>query len=170
MLSRTADDRQHEKRRRDIIHKALDLIRHIHNPSDTSSLRLDQLEPIPRQNAQRVIDTLLDLLILEGIYPSLTPGVGVPVEYRLKSALKNGLATRPLSKPAGQTAENQKSLSNLVDSLVPIMLSRQGLASGLQERMSLDLITAAGELAFSPAVDNQTRQRSGSVFESLMNR
>ncbi|KAI4128613.1 MAG: hypothetical protein LQ338_002648 [Usnochroma carphineum] len=83
-----ANDEKCVQQRRGIIDKALRTIQDLHASCGDSSNDLDQPDASASQRRQKVVDALLDLLVLEGIYPSLSPGVGVPVERRLKSALK----------------------------------------------------------------------------------
>ncbi|KAL8716876.1 MAG: hypothetical protein Q9225_005823 [Loekoesia sp. 1 TL-2023] len=168
IASPNSDDRYNIKQRKQVIARTLRLIQDLHASCNTSSNALDQLEPLARQKGQKVVDALLDLLVLEGIYPSLTPGVGVPVECRLKSILKGGFSTRPLNEASGGRPEDQQLLTDIVGSIAPISLSRTGLAPIIRQRICVDLLAAVGELAFSPAFDAQTRQRFATTFKNLM--
>ncbi|KAL8931094.1 MAG: hypothetical protein Q9208_000197 [Pyrenodesmia sp. 3 TL-2023] len=162
------NDEQHAQRRRDVIGKALSSIRDLHASCGDGSNGVGQHEAVASQRSQKVVDGLLDLLVLEGIYPSLSPGVGVPVERRLKSALKGGFTTRPLSEASGGKADDQQLLTDIVECLSPISLSRVGLSTSVQDRTFVDLIAATGELAFSPAFHSRTRQHFASTFEEIV--
>ena len=163
-------DNEHDTRRREVITRTLEFIRQLHASCDASPDSFEQLDPFARQKAQKTVDALLDLLVLEGIYPSLTPSVGVPVARRLKTALKGGFTTRSLNEASGGGPPNQQLLSTILTSVMPMSMTGRGLASSIQERMSVDLIAAAGELAFSPAFDAQTRQHFAPVFKNLIAR
>lgn len=162
-------DERHAQRRRDVIDKALSNVRDLHASHGDSTIGVDQQEAVANQRSRKVVDALLDLVVLEGIYPSLSSGVGVPVERRLKSALK-GFTTRSLSEKSGGRPEDQQLLSGIVECLYPIYLSNIGLATSVQERVSVDLIAALGELAFSPAFDTRTRQHFTSTFKDIIDR
>ncbi|KAI4174377.1 MAG: hypothetical protein LQ343_002312 [Gyalolechia ehrenbergii] len=166
--SHNPGDEQDDQLRRKIIKKSLRLVQEIHASCETSTNGLDQLGTLASQKGQKVVDALLDLLVLEGLYPSLSPGVGVPVERRLKSALKGGLSTRPLHKASGGRHGDQQLLTDIVESLHSAFLSRRGLAPSIQQRMSVDLIAAAAELAFSPTFDDKTRQRFTPIFKAFI--
>lgn len=142
----------------------------LHASCGDSSNGSDQSEAATNQRSQKAVDALLDLVVLEGIYPSLSFGVGIPVERRLKSALKGGFTTRSLSKVSDERSEDQELLTRIVKCLCPISLSKKGLGSSIQDRMSVDLIAAAGELAFSPTFNVQERQRFAPTFEEIIDR
>ncbi|KAI4179677.1 MAG: hypothetical protein LQ348_005356 [Seirophora lacunosa] len=162
------DAEETDKRRWDIIDKALGILGHLHSSCVNTSNGIDQLEPLSNQRGQKVVNALLDLVVLEGIYPSVSSGVGVPVERRLKSALKGEFTIRSLGETSGGRLEDKRLLIHVVDRLCPISLSRKGLASSIQHRMSVDLIAAVGELAFSPAWDNDTRRQSAPSFKEII--
>lgn len=116
------------------------------------------------------MNALLDLVVLEGIYPSVSSGIGIPVERRLKSTLKGEFTTRSLRETSGGRPEDQRLLIHIINSLCPISLSREGLASSIQERMSVDLIAAVGELAFSPAWDVEIGRQFALSFREIIDR
>lgn len=163
-------DQRDDPPRKKIIKKTLRLIEEVNASRETSSNGLDQKESIISQKDHKVVDALLDLLVLEGIYPSLSSGVGVPVERRLKSTLKSGFSTRPLDKATGGIVEDQLLLTEIVDVIHVISLSRKGLASSIHQRMSVDVIAAVGELAFSPVFEGKARKRFAQLFKNIMER
>ncbi|KAL8857496.1 MAG: hypothetical protein Q9178_005990 [Gyalolechia marmorata] len=162
----TNDSRQYPHQRRTVINKALHLLSSLHDASRKDSPRLEQ--PAAGSKSQKLIDTLIDLVVLEGIYPCLSPGVGVPMERRVKSALKGDLVTRPLSQPNPENLQDRELIATIVDRLYPIVLSRQGLASSVEARMLVDLIAAVAEAAFSPNFTAEFRQKYLSYFDSLL--
>ncbi|KAL8909525.1 MAG: hypothetical protein Q9207_000205 [Kuettlingeria erythrocarpa] len=165
--TQASDDEQDAQRRRDVISKALSNIRDLHALCGDSSHGVAQQEAVANQRSQKIIHALLDITVLEGIYPSLSSGVGVPVERRLKSALK-GFTTRSLSAASGGKPGDRQLLTDIVECLSPISFSRIGLSMSVQDRTSVDLLAATGELAFSPAFNLPTRQHFASTFKGLI--
>ncbi|KAL8782337.1 MAG: hypothetical protein Q9213_005458 [Squamulea squamosa] len=149
---------QDAEQRQKVINQALTLIGNLHD-----ELCLGK-NSVTYQRDQRVTDALLDLVVLEGIYPSLSPGVGVPMERRVKSALKGGLITRKLDQTQSGQAQDQALLAAIIDTLNPIFVSRKGLASNIEARSLVDMIGAMGELAFSPAFATESRRSQLSLL------
>lgn len=114
-------------------------------------------------------DALLDLVVIEGIYPCLSNGVGVPMERRLKSALKNDLVTRPLSQDKNGS-HNQELIAAIVDCLYPILSSGNVLASNVEARMLVDLVAAVGQVTFDPDFAVGSRQHYLEIFDKLLER
>ena len=113
------------------------------------------------------MDGLLDLVSLEGIYPNLLPGVGIPIERRVQSVLQGGTSTRVLGSDDSQTDETL--LVDIVSQLSSIaMASSKGLRSAIQERILVDLIAAQTQLAFAPAVDD--RKYHAGALRTLIDR
>ena len=138
-------------RREDVIRKALLLLRDIHlclrNCLDPILVK----EVLYNSAYRRTIDALLDLISLEGIYPLLQHGVGVPIERRVKSVFQGGFTTR--AADADQTSNtDQTLLLNITDQLKLIATdSGRGVSGVLRERTLVDLIAALGQLAFLPS-------------------
>lgn len=112
-----------------------------------------QKSPTPLQDSKnrKIVDGLLDLISLEGIYPSLSPGVGIPIERRVRTVLQGGVITRTLSEEGDEEPRNKLLLTKIVDSLGTIPESNEvGLRLALQERTLVDLIAGLSELAYSP--------------------
>ncbi|KAH0562523.1 hypothetical protein GP486_002783 [Trichoglossum hirsutum] len=112
---------------------------------------------------------LFDLVSLEGIYPLLSPGVGIPLERRVKSVLPVGVIAR--QAPSSSTKDWSASLlQEVVDCLQGICLNRRiGLGPICQERVLVDLISACGELAFGPNVeDGVTTAKYNNIFRILV--
>ena len=102
--------------------------------------------------SRRLIDGLLDLISLEGIYPALSPGVGIPIERRVKSVLQGGVAARPVSANSdnGQSRDLNL-LKKVIDSLSKIALAgEKGVNPALRERTLVDVICGCAELAYGP--------------------
>lgn len=117
------------------------------------------------------MDGLLDLLSLEGIYPSLSPGMGVPIERRVKSVLRGGLVTRP-SPVEGAGHQDVVLLGEICDALCVIMKDEgMGLSSSLQERNLVDLIAGMGELAYAPLRKGENASKRHEIaFQALLDK
>ncbi|KAI9679531.1 MAG: hypothetical protein M1817_005553 [Caeruleum heppii] len=105
---------------------------------------------------RRLVYGLLDLITLEGIYPLLSPGVGIPLERRVRSVLATGLATtNPSPTPEKRRAhEEVRLLREIVDCLHQVLQhGLPPLSSILRERSLVDVISATGELAYSPYIE-----------------
>lgn len=136
-----------------VIQRALVLLSEIHraikeDTSAASNLTKDL-------SKRRIVDGLLDLISLEGIYPCLAPGVGIPIERRVTSVLRNGVVTRPSPSGDRPQAEGQSLLAETCLALNEILDDGAGIASLIQERTLVDLIAAFGELAYSPSVESK---------------
>lgn len=102
---------------------------------------------------QKIVNALLDLISLEGIYPSLSPGVGVPTERRVKSVLQVGRVTRP------SLTDDNRDEDLLGEVCNRLRLVAEGesswLITSLQERILVDLIAGLGELAYNNSVKDE---------------
>ncbi len=121
---------------------------------------------------QKIVDGLLDLISLEGIYPYLSPGVGVPIERRVKSVLQGGLVTRPSPTDEGSRRRGRVLLDHICHELYMIMNGdRTSLTSCLQERTLVDLIAGLSELAYAPTLqDEDTHTENDPRLQSLLDR
>ena len=149
-----------------VIRQALALLSSIHTALRASSDPNCIKELLYNSKSRRIIDALLDLISLEGIYPNLLPGVGVPIERRVKSVLQGGVTLRSADVKSS-SAGSESLLSEIIGQLKSIALdSGQGLCSILLDRTLVDLIAAMGQLVFSPfATQFQTRS---SDFDLLL--
>lgn len=159
---------ENEESRQHVIVRALDLLQNLHDASCITGTASDQ--PFASQRERKLVHTLLDLVVLEGIYPSLSPGVGLPMEQRVKSALNGHFVTRPLTQHHGGQPRDQQLLALILDRLYPMLLSRKGVAPSMDTRVSVDLIAAVAELAYSPAFAAESRQAYLSKFHHLLDR
>lgn len=99
-------------------------------------------------NDRRIITALLDLLALEGIYPCLIPGLGVPVERRAKAILPSSHTTPQGRKGVQET----RILVEVIIALLAILEDGKGeVFELLRERCLVDVLAGCGELAFNPS-------------------
>ena len=152
--------------RKAVIRRALALWLDIHRAflSDANTQTTNNLLHSP--SSRRVIHGLLDLISLEGIYPCLSPGVGIPIERRVKSVLQGGVVTQPVT----EAQEGKELLTEIVDGLYPVVKEAgNGLGLALRERTLVDVIAGVGQLAFEPSqTDQQGQRRHVIVFEVLL--
>lgn len=95
--------------------------------------------------------------------------MGVPIERRVKSALKNDLVTRPLSQDENGS-HNQELIAAIVDCLYPILSSGKVLASNVEARVFVDMVAAVGQVAFNPEFTVGSRQKHLEIFDKLLER
>ncbi|KAG0635627.1 hypothetical protein HOY80DRAFT_1024952 [Tuber brumale] len=105
----------------------------------------------------RAVVCLLDLVVLEGIYPSLTWGVGVPIERRTRSAALPGLVTGRGSTKVEEVRDRRDVdlLRLAVGRLLGLLSGEDVVAEGnlvrrAGDRVLVDVIAGCAELAFNP--------------------
>ncbi|KAI9809931.1 MAG: hypothetical protein M1825_000364 [Sarcosagium campestre] len=133
--------------RSQVVRKALALLSDIHNASRSNESRSpsDDIDLLNRQN-QRILQGLLDLIFLEGVYPFLSAGVGLPVERKVNSIL----AVSSIASVAS-SGDDAGLLQEVLGVLVSVLQSqRSEVQSYLQGRYLIDFIAASAELAFGP--------------------
>lgn len=152
-----------------VIRQALVLLSGIHRALKQNADTVAEL--IQDLSRRRIVDGLLDLISLEGIYPCLSSAVGVPIERRVRSVFRNGVITRPSSSGNGSHSQSKNLLVEICVALDKISEDGNGLAGTLQERALVDLIAGFGELAYSPLVDKiPSRNIYACKFKSLLDR
>lgn len=153
-----------------IIEKTLCLLLDIHEELSKNGISCGALDKLHNTYHQKIIDGLLDLISLEGIYPLLSPGVGIPIERRVKSVLQGGLVTRP--SPAADVVSRQDGralLSQICRQLYMILSSNgTGLGPSVQERTLVDVIAGWGELACAPHLQDEYAKDDGRMLRSLL--
>ncbi|MCJ1395546.1 hypothetical protein MMC18_008432 [Xylographa bjoerkii] len=150
-----------------IIRKALALLLTVHHQLKVSEDAALRNEILYNSGNRRIVDALLDLISLEGIYPNLLPGVGVPIQRRVKSVLRNGTVSR-VAEAEDQLDQDLGLLLYIVTELEKIAASSgKGLYSAFIERTLVDLIAARGQLAYEPNI-NQSIQSYATAFKALL--
>ncbi|KAH0609059.1 uncharacterized protein H6S33_001287 [Morchella sextelata] len=95
----------------------------------------------------RTLNALLDLLVLEGIYPSLSPGIGIPLSRRARNFVI------PASRGRITEVEDRRDvqlLGSVVEGLLEALGSGGAAARSMRERCLVDVLAGCGELAFGP--------------------
>lgn len=153
-----------------IIEKALRLLLDIHEQLSQNGTSFGAADKLHNTHHQKILDGLLDLISLEGIYPHLSPGVGIPIEKRVKSVLHGGLVTRP--SPAADVVswqEGKALLSQICRQLYRILNSNgTGLGPSVQERTLVDVIAGWSELACAPRSQDEQAKDDGRMLRSLL--
>ncbi|OJJ44930.1 hypothetical protein ASPZODRAFT_120248 [Penicilliopsis zonata CBS 506.65] len=113
---------------------------------DTTSENPD-LEDARRR---RVLHALLDLISLEGIYPLLSSGVGIPLQSRVISVLPAGvIAKNPQTVPSSKSSDRPL-LDKILKALLAILFdARPSIQPVIRGRILSDLISGTSELAFN---------------------
>ena len=132
-----------------IIAYAISLVQDIHAHSLTKYKSSPSPEDILSPKDRRIIIALLDLLAIEGIYPCLTPRVGVPLERRAKANIP------PSSKTPSGGIRDINVLTDVILALSSLLQDGRGeVVELLKDRCLVDLVAGCGELAFNPSQGN----------------
>jgi hypothetical protein len=153
-LARDADGRTA------VVSKALDILSAIHSAFITP-VNYEELSQQPHvkvenpglEDAKRrqMIHALLDLISLEGIYPSLSSGVGIPLQQRVISVLPAGVIAKQTSVPASSVPHDEALLNRIMKVLLSITLDdRESIQPIIRGRILSDIISGAADLAFNP--------------------
>jgi hypothetical protein len=98
---------------------------------------------------RKVLHALLDLIALEGIYPALSSGVGVPLEKRVVSALPPGIVAQQTSFTDEEVSKFSAILKITVDAVLEIIFDcHVGIQLIVRRRILSDIISGLAELAF----------------------
>lgn len=143
-----------------VVIKALDILSAIHNALVTPVSHQDlsqepqfKVENPGLEDAKRrqMIHALLDLISLEGIYPSLSSGVGIPLQQRVISVLPAGVIAKQTSVPASSIPHDEALLNRIMTVLLSITLDdRESIQPIIRDRILSDIISGAADLAFNP--------------------
>ncbi|KAJ5102264.1 hypothetical protein NUU61_004486 [Penicillium alfredii] len=169
ILSRTADGPsvRDGDARTTVIGKALDIMTRIHaafvTPDDQDESQ--QAETGSQDTAmedakrRRMLHALLDLISLEGIYPSLSSGVGIPLQQRMISVLPAGVIAKKAPVPASSVSHDESLLRRIMDVLVGILSdARQSIQPVILGRILSDIISGTADLAFNPTIASSANQ------------
>ncbi|KAJ5690748.1 hypothetical protein N7462_005140 [Penicillium macrosclerotiorum] len=149
-----------DARRVAVIKKALDILSHIHvafvapveDPDTVQQLQQENEEPsLEDAKRRRMLHAILDLISLEGIYPSLSSGVGIPLQQRVISVLPAGVIAKQTQVTHSSVPHNEALLECIMRVLLNITLDdRPSIQPVIRGRILSDLISGAADLAFNP--------------------
>ncbi|OQE00687.1 hypothetical protein PENVUL_c047G04374 [Penicillium vulpinum] len=142
-----------------VINEALDILTSVHksfvSPGDQygSLQSCEEVEDSLSEDAKRrrMLHALLDLISLEGIYPSLSSGVGIPLQQRVISVLPAGVIAKQAQTFTSSVPHNEPLLRRIIDVLVDILFDpRPSLQTIIRGRILSDIISGTSDLAFNP--------------------
>ncbi|EFE30356.1 protein required for cell viability, putative [Trichophyton benhamiae CBS 112371] len=136
-----------------VIRRSLDLLTDIYQSfiqlGHTQNFLDDHTTGLEDAKRRRILHTLLDLISLEGIYPSLSAGAGIPLEKRVISSLPTGVVARQDGSEERTSPRTEAFLLYILKSLREILQdNHSSLQSIIMGRLLSDLISAAAELSF----------------------
>jgi len=175
-------DREDDTLRLHVIRRSLDLLAGIHHAfvdplpddEDASAQGKTWKEAPAFEDAKRrrVLHALLDLISLEGIYASLSQGVGFPLEQRVISVLPAGVVVKQPKTAAEPRPQDESRLHHILGVLSVILFDgRRGTQPVILERILMDIICGTAELAFnSPHFSQDVRDKYNKMFETVINK
>lgn len=166
-------------RRAAVIGKALEILSRIHAGFVTPAEQTEQSqhlavegEDVALEDAKRrrLLHALLDLISLEGIYPSLSTGVGIPLQQRVISVLPAGVIAKQAAAPAAPTPQDLPLLCRIVDVLLDILLDpRSSIQPVVRGRILTDIISGTADLAFNPNISSlESRGELAQKFDNVL--
>lgn len=149
---------------RAVIRHALALLLSIH--ASTTPQTADKLV---NATDARTTTCLLDLLVLEGIYPSLSHGVGIPLERRARNFTLPATAAARNKGRVQEIEENKdvELLGEVVAGLIGVMEGGEKVGRTVRERCLVDVLAGCGELAFMDGREpaEQWKERWGKLID-----
>ena len=138
-----------------VIGKALDILSRIHaaiTAEEEQSQVSPDTEDVALEDAKRrrILHALLDLVSLEGIYPSLSTGVGIPLQQRVISVLPAGVIAKQSDAPSSGKPHDELLLDRILLTLSGIILdTRPSIQPVVRGRILSDIISGSLDLAFN---------------------
>jgi hypothetical protein len=161
-----------------VIRHALDILFKIHTALavPVRSHSSDQIENETQETLvedarrRRALHTLLDLISLEGLYPSLSQGVGIPLEKRVISILPLGVVAKNTPLSAHRKIEQEELLQNILTILIDIIFDdRPGLQPIVRGRILIEIVCGVAELAFnSHNLKPEEKSKYQSIFQRIL--
>ncbi|CAG7951959.1 unnamed protein product [Penicillium olsonii] len=167
ILSQTSgyDGNDDEAKRPAVIDKALDILIGIHKSFTPPGSREVAQQPYsevadsPMEDAKRrrMLHALLDLISLEGIYPSLSAGVGIPLQQRVISVLPAGIIAKKAQVITSSVPHNEPLLRRIIGVLLVILSNpRPSIQPLIRSRILSDVISGISDLAFNPNLEESS--------------
>ncbi|WEW56889.1 hypothetical protein PRK78_002346 [Emydomyces testavorans] len=142
-----------------VAQRTLDLLASIHNAFVVEPDSQWTAKPSPGKGhdpsledarRRRALHALLDLLSFEGIYPSLSDGVGIPLEKRVISVLPAGVITKQARSTDSSMPRDEQLLDRILGSVNRILEdNRSSIQPIILGRILPDIICGTAELAFN---------------------
>lgn len=159
-----------------VITKALDLLSRIHRAfttvNDAAHTQASHSEDVALDGAKRrrILHALLDLISLEGVYPSLSPGVGIPLQQRVISVLPAGVIAKQASLPSDDRPNDELLLDRILATLTEIVFDfRLSIQPVIRGRILSDMVSGVSDLAFnSKSLSPGRRRRHEEAFARIV--
>lgn len=153
LIDETSDE---SSTRATVIGKALDILKRIHSafisPVKEAEFKQSSGESedpaLEDAKRRRLLHALVDLISLEGIYPSLSSGAGIPLQQRVISVLPAGVIAHQPQKPTTSKPQDEVLLERIMVVLSDIIWDeRPSIQPIIRGRILSDIISAASDLA-----------------------
>ncbi|PLB47541.1 protein required for cell viability [Aspergillus steynii IBT 23096] len=162
-------------RRSVVITRALDILARIHSAfvspvNDAEEPRLSAEDAaLEDAKRRRWTHALLDLVAIEGVNPSLSSGVGIPLQQRMISILPAGVIAQD-QKLAKSLPENEQLLDRIMSTVSEIVLDvRPSIQPLIRGRILSDIISGVAELAFnSKYLQNDKKEWYREAFTNII--
>ena len=117
-----------------------------------------------------MLHALLDLISLEGIYPSLSPGAGIPLRERVISVLPAGVVAKPATSSVGSTPQKEALLDQVMTGVCGILFDRRpSIQPVIRGRILSDIVSGTADLAFnSSRLSEDKRSRYREAFSRVL--
>ncbi|KAJ5760328.1 hypothetical protein N7520_007484 [Penicillium odoratum] len=161
-----------------VVGQALQILSGIHNAFITPDEELSHHlatdgEDVALEDAKRrrMLHALLDLISLEGVYPSLSSGVGIPLQQRVISVLPAGVIAKQAQAPTSSTPHDEPLLRRVMNVLLSILMNTtSSIQPIIRGRILSDIISGTADLAFNPNCSNsEDRSNFQEQFARLIN-
>ncbi|EKV15791.1 Protein required for cell viability, putative [Penicillium digitatum] len=152
-----------------VINEALNILTSIHRslvlPEDQHGSLQSGGEagdsPLEDAKRRRMLHALLDLISLEGIYPSLSSGVGIPLQQRVISVLPAGVIAKQANATVSSVPHDEPLLCRIIGVLVDVLFDpRPSLQPIIRGRILSDIISGTSDLAFNPNTEASSGRNS----------
>ncbi|KAL1857777.1 hypothetical protein Plec18170_003001 [Paecilomyces lecythidis] len=168
---------EEENQRKAVINEALSLLAQIHTAfaasiGDDEPGTSGETEDVALEDAKRrrILHALLDLISLEGVYPSLSGGVGVPLEKRVISVLPAGVIARQSEVPEDSKPRDETLLSQILKVLGDLLRDeRPSIQPIIRGRILSDIISGSADLAYNArTLSLQEKKQFRALFENII--
>ncbi|KAI5847292.1 hypothetical protein DFP73DRAFT_623025 [Morchella snyderi] len=134
----------------------------LHTISATPTPATTATTALENATDNRTLNALLDLLVLEGVYPSLSPGVGIPLSRRARNFV---IPAAPRGRGKVAEVEDRRDvalLGGVVGGLLEALVGGGAAARAVRERCLVDVLAGCGELAFGgPGAGEEEEEEEG---------
>lgn len=144
------------------IHAAFVALVEVVDQSDRANVETEDVA-LEDAKRRRLLHALLDLISLEGFYPSLSIGAGIPLQSRVISVLPAGVIAKPSATISGNHPQNEALLDRIMSAFLEIVFDeRPSIQIVIRGRLLSDLISGTADLAYNSnlVADEKNRYRA----------